>query len=83
MKNENEDQPLSALAYSVPDSCRRLGLGRTTVYELIRSGELTPVNFGRRTVIPEAELRGLIERRIAENKSSSGARAGRHAKKSP
>ncbi|MDA2929326.1 helix-turn-helix domain-containing protein [Acidobacteria bacterium AH-259-O06] len=34
-----------------------LGLGRTTVYELIRSGDLPVKRFGRRVWIPKEVLR--------------------------
>ncbi|MEJ8568280.1 helix-turn-helix transcriptional regulator [Elongatibacter sediminis] len=46
-------QPLFS---SIPDAARRLGVGRTKVYELIQAGKLRPVKLGTRTLLPEGEL---------------------------
>jgi len=32
-------QPCDILATTVPVACQRLGVGRTTIYELIKAGE--------------------------------------------
>jgi excisionase family DNA binding protein len=40
-------------AQSIEDFCSRYGIGRTTVYEEIRSGRLKAVKVGRRTLVPE------------------------------
>jgi excisionase family DNA binding protein len=40
-------------AQSIEDFCDRYGIGRTTVYEEIRSGRLKAVKVGRRTLVPE------------------------------
>lgn len=37
-----------------------LGLGRTTIYELLRAGELQAVHVGRATRIPARELQRWI-----------------------
>ncbi len=39
-----------------------LGLGRSTIYELLRTGELPVVHVGRAARIPMRELRRWIER---------------------
>lgn len=54
------------LAHSVNEACRRLGIGRTTLYELIEAKEIQPFKIGRKTLIPEAELRRVIETRMAQ-----------------
>lgn len=38
------------------------GLGRTTLYELIKRGELTQVHIGRRGFITAASLERYVER---------------------
>lgn len=52
------------LAYGVADACQRLGVGRTTIYELIKAGELRPVKIGARTLIPEEDLQRVISSRL-------------------
>lgn len=57
-------QPCAPLAHQVPQACARLGVGRTVLYELIKSGELKVIKFGTRTLVPETELVRLIENRL-------------------
>lgn len=52
------------LTHRIPDACRRLGVGRSTLYELIKSGELRTVKIGTRTLIPEADLQKVITSRL-------------------
>jgi excisionase family DNA binding protein len=40
------------LALTVVEAGRLLGVGRSTAYELVRSGELESVRFRRRVVVP-------------------------------
>ena len=46
--------------YEVPDVMRMLRLGRTVVYELIRSGRLRSVKQGRARRIPATAIRDYI-----------------------
>ena len=50
------------LAYSVAEACSVLGLGRTRLYEEIKSGRIPVKKIGKRTLISvsvlEAFLRG-------------------------
>ena len=43
-----------------------LGVGRTTIYELLESGDLPSVYFGRSRRIPVAAIQALIDRRLAQ-----------------
>ena len=52
----------SARAYRVNDACGSLGIGRTTLYALIKRGQLKSIKIAGRTVIPVTE----IDRVIAE-----------------
>lgn len=52
---------LEPLAYSVSDACRVSSLGRTRLYQLIADGRLEVRKIGKRTLIPAASLRALIE----------------------
>jgi excisionase family DNA binding protein len=49
------------IAYSVADACRVSSIGRTRLYQLIGEGRLEARKVGRRTLIPAASLRALIE----------------------
>lgn len=49
------------LAYSVADAVRVSSIGRTRIYALINEGKLQARKVGKRTLIPAASLRALIE----------------------
>jgi excisionase family DNA binding protein len=53
------------LAHTVNEAIKRLSVSRTTMYELIKAGEVRPFKIGRKTLIPEAELRKVIDSRMA------------------
>lgn len=59
-------QEHTTLASTIPDTCRRLGIGRTLVYDLIKQGKLRPIKLGTRTLIPETELKCLITEQLAQ-----------------
>jgi predicted DNA-binding transcriptional regulator AlpA len=51
------------LAFRVSDAGKKLGIGRSSVYQLFAEGELTPIKIGRATVVDAAELADLLKRR--------------------
>lgn len=53
------------LAYSIADACRVSSIGRTRLYSLIKEGKLDARKVGKRTLIPAASLRALIEGKAA------------------
>lgn len=59
MSNTN----LPKLAVSVPETCDLTGLGETTIWKLIREGELKVVRIGRRTLVPVSEIEALLNSR--------------------
>lgn len=59
-KETNSPEPI---AYSVEDAARAVGLGRTKLFELIRTGQITAVKVGGRTLVPVDSLRSFIIRR--------------------
>lgn len=63
------------LAYRIPEACTRIGVGRTTLYELIRAGELRTVKFGARTLVLDEDLRAVIAARITAPASEASPRA--------
>ncbi|MFC8095235.1 helix-turn-helix domain-containing protein [Streptomyces sp. NPDC057301] len=51
---------------TVPEVMARLRLGRSTVYDLIRSRRLTSITVGRARRVPADALRDFITREIEE-----------------
>ena len=58
MYSQSQPQPL---AYSVADACKVSSIGKTRLYALIAEGRLQSRKVGKRTLIPAASLRALIE----------------------
>ncbi|SES23055.1 helix-turn-helix domain-containing protein [Streptomyces qinglanensis] len=51
---------------TVPDVMARLKLGRSTVYDLIRSHRLPSITIGRSRRIPAAAVHDFIRNQLAE-----------------
>lgn len=49
------------LAYRIPEAIAATGIGRTTLYALIKSGDLKVRKVRGMTLIPRQELQRLIE----------------------
>ena len=56
----------NVLASSIPEACRRLGIGRTMFYDLVKRDEVRVIRIGSRTLVPESELQQLIASRLGE-----------------
>ena len=52
------------ISHTVNAACARIGVGRTFLYDLIARGEIRVIKLGTRTLVPESELRHLIESRL-------------------
>jgi excisionase family DNA binding protein len=55
---------IEPLLINVEEAARMLGLGRSTVYELIASGEMPSVTIGAARRIPLAALKAWVDERI-------------------
>jgi excisionase family DNA binding protein len=63
LKNaEPHDVAPRRLAIRIPEAIRITGMGKTTIYGLIASGDLAVIKIGRVTLIPVASLEELLER---------------------
>jgi excisionase family DNA binding protein len=54
-------------AWPMREGCYRLGISRTSAYEMNKLGKLNFVKFGGRTLIPESEIKRLttVNQRVA------------------
>lgn len=67
--NRTENQ----LLVTPEEAARRLSIGRTTVYELLSSGQLRSVNIGRCRRVPVSELCSYVARLIDSGDSTPRA----------
>ena len=56
------------IAHTILQAGSRIGVGRSTLFELIKSRDLVPIKIGRRTLIPEAELQRFMAARVAASR---------------
>jgi len=63
-----QDTPLLV---DVVEAARRIGCGRTTIYELIGSGELETVTIGRLRRVPVEAIAEYVERLRTQAKASA------------
>lgn len=52
---------MEPIATSINDTAKALGLGRTSIYLLIREGRLETIKLGRRTLVRIASIRRLLD----------------------
>lgn len=59
--------PVPPRLLSIQATAAALGIGRTTLFRLMRSGELRPLKIGRRTLVAREDIERLIAsaRRVA------------------
>lgn len=58
---ENHDPaPAPILGVRPNEACRIVGIGRTTLYELVAAKKVRLVKIGRASVIPMEDLRRLL-----------------------
>jgi excisionase family DNA binding protein len=66
-KLQTEIEPI---AMRVPEACRYLGIGRSTLYVLIGQGELEYIKLGSSTLVLTESLKSLVEsRRVARDRA--------------
>lgn len=65
------DHIATPVANQVPQACARLGIGRTALYELLKSGAIRSFKVGARTLIPEAELQRFVADQMQAQKAAA------------
>ena len=59
------------IALSIQEAADALGIGRTTVYELVSAKEIVPFKIGRRTLILRSEVQRIAETRAASARAEA------------
>lgn len=62
--------PAPVLAVSVSEAARRLGLGRTTCFGLVRNGALRSLKVGARRIVPVSAIDEFLDRTFADEKGT-------------
>ena len=65
----------SRVLLTVEDAAERLSIGRTTMYGLIKAGQITSVRVGRLRRVPADALTAYTARLIAAQHAKPGAAA--------
>jgi excisionase family DNA binding protein len=62
---EDRDQShmIEPISMRVPEACRYLGIGRSTLYVLIGEGEIEFIKLGSSTLVLTESLKNLVESR--------------------
>ena len=63
LREQRQRQTIEPIVMRVPEACRYLGIGRSTLYVLIGEGEVEVIKLGSSTLVLTASLRSLVERR--------------------
>jgi excisionase family DNA binding protein len=70
-KGMDINQPLTL---TVEQTAKLLGIGRSTAYELVRTGDIPSLRLGRRIVVPRAGLVDLLRSMAERGQKSERAR---------
>lgn len=63
LREADRRPPIDPIAMRVPDACRYIGIGRSTLYVLIAKGEVEVIKLGSSTLVLTASLGRLIDGR--------------------
>ena len=59
-ENCEENKGIKPLAVTVKTACKLIGVGRTTMWALIKEGRVKTTNVGRRRLVTYASLESLL-----------------------
>lgn len=58
-RTANSVSTVGKMAYRVNEACQCLGIGRTSLYELVKAGDLKLIKIAGRTLVPRSEIERL------------------------
>ena len=64
-----------SLVLSVREAAVLLGISKDLAYELVRTGDIPSVRFGRRVLVPKRQLVALVEGAVGSMPSSDRTRS--------
>lgn len=62
-EDRDQNHMIAPISMRVPEACRYLGIGRSTLYVLITKNEIEIIKLGSSTLVLTKSLRDLVERR--------------------
>jgi hypothetical protein len=65
MATKKQTAAIEPLLYSVPETCARLGISRTLLYEEIAAGAIQTVKIGDRRFTTDEQQRAYIQRKLS------------------
>jgi excisionase family DNA binding protein len=71
-KHQDRPATTSPLLFSVEEAAQLLGIGRTFMFQLVATGEISSLKIGKRRKIPREALDQYIER-LRSEQAASGA----------
>ena len=69
LKVQGQSLDIEPIALRVPEACRYLGIGRSTLYVLISKSEVEIIKLGSSTLVLTDSLKRLVERRRKPSRS--------------
>jgi excisionase family DNA binding protein len=61
---KDDTVPRERLLVTIPEAADALAVGRTTIYQLIWTGQLTPIHIGRSVRLAVEQLEEFVEGRL-------------------
>jgi excisionase family DNA binding protein len=61
----NDTDDIQPLTLTVEQTAKLLGIGRSTAYELVHTGDIPSLRLGRRILVPRDPLMDLLRRQVA------------------
>ena len=59
-------EPADRVAWTVPETARRLGITRSAAYAYVKAGILPAIKLGGRLLIPAAAVLALVDEAMSE-----------------
>lgn len=56
---------MEKLTISIIEAAKSLGVGRSTAYQLINTGDLKVIKIGKRTLVTVESIRALVDQKTA------------------